>query len=847
MRHSSPPDAPPASIPCRFCAANKHPWSDYEFLTDTLQDARFTLRQLRRAPAFSLTVIVTLALALGATAALAGVLRATLLNPLPYAHADELVRVEDHALTGPKALGGFISVLRTGDLQADAPNGRPLFSSLGYYYADDSTLTIDGHEPIRVPAIGVSGGFFPTLAAQPIMGRTLTPADDTPKGAQVLVISRHLWQSAFGGDPNIIGRSLHLGTQQATVVGVMPDKFTYPAGVDMWHPGGIFPASFGGYRGDGSRFIFVIARLQAGNSLAQTNAFAAQLATRLAHDFPATDAKWGFNITPLRDSLFGDYRKALTLLTIAVGLVLMLAAINVAGLQLSRNARRQPEFALRTALGISRARLTRQLLTESILLVLTGCVVGLVLAAVILRVLATRLPPALLQAQTPHLDISVLCTALAVALLVGVFTGALPAWQYARPSAAASRTVGEPGGTRSFGRGFTVLQIALSLVLLGISSSVLRSFYALVNTPLGFQATGLETFTVDLPWGLPSEQPLQIYSSLEQQFLAIPGVTSAGAVTALPLTGVYSFRNTFDVAGQAPTPQHDTVVAEGRSISPGYLSTMQIPLLSGRAFIPHDLDAKVPPVLLVNRTFADHYFPGQSQLGKHLVSANGPGGSRMDAGEIVGVVGDVHGNAGSLATAVQPEILFANQGGWPHMQFALRTTQPLSTVNPALESQISRIVRANSKLASAGHFATLNSTLDSNLAQPRLNAGLLTSFAALSLLLVIVGVYGLVAFDVAQRTRELGLRIALGSTRTGVLALLLGETARILIAGLALGLVASFAASRLLISLLAGAAAQSIALTLVTTLLLALAVLAATYIPARKASRLDPMDALKTT
>ncbi len=813
----------------------------------TIQDARFTLRQLRRAPAFSLTVIVTLALALGATAALAGVLRATLLNPLPYAHASELVRIEDRAITGPKALGGFISVLRTGDLIAAAPNSRPLFSSLGYYYADDSTLTVDGHEPFRVPAIGVSGGFFPTLAAQPLLGRTITPADDKPNGPQVLVISRRLWQNAFGADPAIIGRSVHLGPAQATIIGVMPDTFTFPAGVEMWHPGGIFPSSFGGYRGEGSRYLFTIARLQPGTTLGETTAQATQLSTRLAHDFPATDAKWAFNLIPLRDSLFGDYRKALTLLSIAVGLVLLLAAINVAGLQLSRNARRQPEFALRTALGITQARLTRQLLTESTLLVLAGCAAGLALAAALLRVLATRLPPELVQAQTPRIDLPVLFTALGVALVVGLFTGALPAWQYTRPSATTSRTVGESVRTRTFGRSFTVLQIALSLVLLGISSSVLRSVYALVNTPLGFQPTQLETFTVDLPWGIYGAQPLQIYRTVEQQFLTIPGVTSAGAVTALPLTGVYSFRNTFDIAGLPPTPQHDTVVAEGRQVSPGYLATMQIPLLGGRNFSAHDSDPKVPAVLLVNHTFADRYFPGQSPIGKHLIGAVGTAGARADAGEIVGIVGDVHGNAESLAAAVQPEIFFVDTGNWPHMQFAIRTTQPLSTHNATLEQQVSRIVRQASPLASAGHFATLSSTLDGNLAQPRLNAGLLTSFAALSLLLVIVGVYGLVAFDVAQRTRELGLRIALGSTRNGVLTLLLNETARILIAGLVLGLITSFAASRLLVSLLAGTTTQSITLTLATTILLAAAVLAATYIPARKASLLDPMEALKTT
>lgn len=823
------------------------------FFTDTIQDARFTLRQLRRAPAFSLTIILTLALALGATAALAGVLRATLLNPLPYAHAGELVHIEDRDQRRPKS-SGFIAVPRAGELAEYAPNGTRLFSSLGFFYSDDSAITLDGHEPVRVPAVAVSGAFFSTLGAHALLGRTLIPADDVRGSTQNLVISRTLWQTVFAADPNIIGRAVQLGKQPAVIVGVMDSSFTYPAGVELWHPGNIFPADFAGEaaRGDGSRWIVAIARTQPGVALATVQQQAAHLAATLAHDHPGTDTNWDFTIVPLREALFGTYRKALLLLAVAVGLVLLLAAINIAGLQLSRNAGRRAEFALRTALGVARGRLVRQLLTESLILMLVGSLAGVALAAALLKLLATRLPPALLQAQTPHVDLTVLLLAVAVACVVGVFTAALPAWQSTR-LAASSRTVvgGEAGQrtgrTRFFGRGFTILQIALSLVLLGISGSVLTNLYQLVNTPLGFVPTQLETFTVDLPWGQYGTPVHQLYSSLEQQFLAIPGVTATGTVTALPLTGVYSFRSTYDIVGRAPTPQHDAVVAQGRQFSPGYLNVMHIPLLAGRNFTAHDADPNVPGTLLVNQTFANKYFPGESPLGHHLLSNTNRGGILQDAGEIVGMVADVQGNSGTLATPTQPEVFSPEAGGWPHMQFALRTSQPLSTTNPELERQVRRIVRQSSPIASAGHFATLTSTVDKTLAQPRLNAGLLTSFAALSLLLVIVGVYGLVAFDVAQRTRELGLRIALGSTRTGVLNLLLTETSRVLAAGLALGLIASFAASRLLVSLLTGTAAQSLPLTLATTILLALAVLAATFIPARRASRLDPMEALKST
>jgi putative ABC transport system permease protein len=407
------------------------------FLADTLQDVRYTFRQLRRNPFFALTVIATLALALGATAALAGVLRATLLNPLPYAHADELVRVEDHDVRKPRP-AEFISVPRAGELADYAPNGQKLFASFGFYYSDDSALTIDGHEPVRVPAVAVSGGFFPTLAARPLLGRTLTAADDVRGANQNLVISRALWQTVLAADPNIIGRAVQLGKQPATVVGVMDSSFAYPANVDLWHPGSIFPRDFSGeaVRGDGSRWIIALARMQPGATIANVQQQAARLAATLAHDHPATDSNWDLAVTPLRESLFGTYRKALELLAVAVGLVLLLAAVNIAGLQLSRNARRQPEFTLRTALGVTRSRLTRQLLTESLVLMLAGALAGTALAAALLKLLSTRLPAALVQAQVPHVDLTVFLLALAAAGLVGVFTAALPAWQSTRGNAA---------------------------------------------------------------------------------------------------------------------------------------------------------------------------------------------------------------------------------------------------------------------------------------------------------------------------------------------------------------------------------------------------------------------------
>jgi putative ABC transport system permease protein len=800
-------------------------------LTDFAQDARFTARQLRRNLFYSITVIVTVALAIGATAAMTGVLRATLLNPLPYPHSEQLVNITDHNLKGFKDIG-FVSVLRTDDLATLTSKGHPLFSTLGFYYSDDSTLTLPNHEPLRVPAVGVSGGFFPTLGASPLLGRTLTPADDVMNGPQLLVISHRLWQTAFAADAAIIGRVVRIGTAQATVVGVMPPRFDLPASIDLWHPGHISARNFGGYRGDGSRFVYTIARLAPGETPASAAAASNLLAQHLAAAFPATDAGWGFQITDLRTSLFGSFRSALLLLTAAVALVLLAAAINIAGLQFSRNATRTPEFALRSALGITRSRLVRQLLAESLLLVLSGALLGLLLAPALLRILNSRLPATVTAVDKPHVDLTVVIISLTLALLVGILTAILPALRTARQLTNAARSI---TARSTVGRTVSVLQIALSVILLTLSAGVLKGLYRLVHLPLGFEPSNLQTFTVDLPWGVDPTKTHAIYTAAQQQFAAMPGVESVGALSALPLSG-FSSRRTFDIDGQAPTPHQDAVVAEGRSMTPGYLHTLGIRLLAGRDITAHDTDPGTPSVVLINRTLADRYFPGQNAVGKRLLWDK-------SFSEIVGITGDVQGTSGRLGQPSPPEVFYAGDGGWPHMQFALRTALPIATLEP----QLRRIVTAIDPAASPGHFATLTSTVDCALVQPRLNATLLTAFAALSLLLVIVGVYGLFAFEIAQRTRELGLRIALGSTRAGVLTLLLGESVRILLVGLALGLAGSFFAHRLLAANLPDVQAYSLPLLLVTATILAASVLLSTFIPARRASRLDPMQALKTT
>ncbi len=837
-----------------------------------LQDLRYALRQLRRAPVFSAAVMGTVALAVGATATMSGILRATLLHALPYRHPEQLISVGDQNLRGFKT-NGLMALLRIDDLAQLQHNGHPVFASTGFYYSDDSSLSLDSQNTVRLPATAVSGTFFSTIGTAALLGRTITPADVVPGRPELVVLSYRLWQSTFGGDPHVLARTVRLGAEQATVIGVMPPQFALPAGAALWHPSSVFPVYFRGYRGDGSRFLSVIARLDPAETIASARLATTQLAARLAASFPTTDAAWGFTLTDLRAGLFGEYRQALLLIATAVALVLLAAAVNIAGLQLSRNAARQSEFAVRVALGINRHRLAQMLTVETLTPVVLGGLAGIGLAGALLRLAVAHLPPELLRVDRPRLDLPVLAASMVIVLTVGLLTAAAPIVHGIRPADSgrvSDRSAFIAGHnvlarSRTLGRLLSSTQIALALVLLTLSAAVLLNLYRLLTTPLGFDTTQVQTFTVDLPWGTDGAKLHRLYAQLEDAFANLPEVESAGAITSLPLSN-FSARETFDIAGQAPTPHHDAVVAEGRDLTPGYLHAMHIPLLRGRSITKHDAEPEAPPVLLINHALAARYFPNADPVGKHL---NGLGGvdnkNVADAGEIIGVVGDVHGTGGALDGPVQPEIYRPDQGGWPHMQFALRmrpplTSQPTRLLLPdfaatdriaspdaAFQVRVRGIVSSLDATASPGHFATLSGTLDRSLLQPRLNAALLSSFAALALLLVIIGVYSLIAFDVTRRTRELALRIALGATRGSVLRLLIAESSRMLALGLSLGLGASWTVARILRTASSTFAGHTPPLLLILVVaLLAAAVVLATLVPARRAAQVDPMQALRS-
>ncbi len=813
-------------------------------MSTLLQDIRYALRQLRRAPGFTLTVLLTVALAIGSTAALTGVLRATIWNTLPYKQPGALVSLADRNLKEATSKG-LMGVARTVDLLALQHDGHPILQSLAFYYPNPIALTRANHEAQPLLGAGVSGSFFDTAQGTAILGRALTPADDVRTGPVNVVISYGLWQSAFAGDKGVIGEITRLGQDQATIVGVMDRRFSLPRSVDVWYPAKIFPAYFDTYRGDGSRFVNVIARLDPHESVTSATVAITALADRLAAKYPATDADWGFSVSTLRDSLFSNYRRALLLLGAAVALVLFIVVLNIAGLQLARNAARQPEFAVRSALGVTGRRLLQQLLTENLLLMLAGSLLGLALAQAFVRLLLTQLPAALLAVDKPHIDSTVAAICIGIAMLAGLATATLP-WVNARrtaqqqPATAAASSRVISSRTQRFSRIFGATQIALALVLLTLTGSVLRELYVLLKAPLGYETAHVQTFTVDRGWNNDMAKQHQFYQAVEDHLNALPGVQSAGAMTALPLRA-FTLRATYDIAGKPLTPKHDTVVAEPRNLTPGLLSALRIPLLAGRPLTTRDAEPNAPPVLLVNRAFAQRFFNGQGAVGQHLISLSYDGKSTMSQ-EIVGIVGDIAGTGGALTTAAAaPETYGPENGGWPHMQFAVRTAGDL----PSLESSIRKFVTGLDATASVSHFESLGASVKTAQSQPLLNAELLTLFAAFATVLVTLGIYGLAAFGLTQRGREFAVRMALGSTRPAIASLILRDALRVLLPGLAAGLIVSLLTLKLLTSITVQVA-PSAWFYLLAIITLAAAALLAVVVPAWRASHLDPAIALRS-
>ena len=811
-----------------------------------LQDLRLSGRLLRKNPGFAAVAILTIALGIGANTAIFSVINSLLLRPLPYHDADHLVMVWEHSLKTHK-LHNTVSPPDFLDWQKQ----NEAFTEMAAIADVRRNLTGNG-DPEQVVVQYVSVNFFSVLGVPPMLGGGFLAENGIDGKDNVVVLSNAFWKGRFGGDPAIVGKQITLNGHVDTVVGVAPENFewfikdgTLTGGKpQMWAPF-VFPKDFADRKNTG-RFLTVVARMKPGYTAARAQSEMDAIAARISQEYPAYNGTWGATVVPLREQLSGNLRPALLVLFGAVTLVLLIACANVSSLLLSRAAARERELAVRSALGAGSWRIARQLLTESIALALIGGGLGAALAFWGTNALLAVSPKNLLDLRAISPDIRIFAFAAAASLASGLLFGFLPSYFSSRAAIAETLKEGARNATSTRGRrrlrgGFVVAQMALALILLAGSGLLIRSFIRLSGVDPGFDANNLLTFTVALPNSKYGKDPAVL--SFFQQFLArietLPGVKSASMDSFPPFSG-QGAATAVHIVGQPLLPLSDLPVADVRVVGPKYFSTMKIPLRSGRTFTPAEL-AEERHVVIVNQAFVDKLLSGENPLGQkvaiYMKSLEESGNAPC---EIIGVVGSVH--LMGLDDSADPLVY------WPHPELAYSrmtllvraSVDPLSLV-PPLRDQL----RALDPEQPMANIATMEELLGDSLARSRFTMLLLGIFAATALVLAAVGIYGVMAFNVAQRTQEIGIRSALGAQQRDVLRMILGQGTRLTLLGIGIGLGGALLATRLLASLLYGTAPSDPLTFVGVAVLLAGVALAACYVPARRATRVDPLVALR--
>jgi putative ABC transport system permease protein len=800
------------------------------------QDLRYGARTLLKNPGFTLIAVLTLGLGIGANTAIFSVANTALLRPLPYQNPDELVMVWE---TAPKLGFPHNDVAPANFI--DWRDQNQVFTQIAAFGGASLSLTGRG-EPERIEGMRVSASLFPLLGVAPALGRVFTEQEDRSDAQGVIVLSHSLWQRRFGGDTGVIGQSLTLNNHSYTVIGVMPAHFRFPGREqEFWTPMAFEPDEAAG-RGD--HYLSVAARLKPGVTRQQAQAEMDTIAARLQRQYPRTNTDQGVALVPLHEEFAGAIRKPLLILMGVVGFVLLIACANLTNLLLARATQRASELTIRAALGATRMRLIRQLLTESVLLALSGGAVGALLAIWGVDLLETLVPENLAQARGVVVDGRVLGFSAAVSLLTGVAFGLAPALQISKLNLTEALKEGGRSGAGSRGRlrgALVVGEIALSLVLLTGAGLMIKSFYRLTGVDPGFQPDKTLTMRMQLSgekYG-DSVKRRAFYDQMLQQLQSIPGVQSAGVITQLPLaTQGLSF--SFSLEGQPPLPSANLPQAAFRVISQDYFRAIGIPLMRGRSFTPQDT-ADAQAVVVINRTMAERFWPGQESLGKRFKV--GSSDSPNPWFVVVGIVGDVRQS--SLDQVLKPEMYVS------HLQdrrfFAIPRDLVVRTVGDPLA--MAAAVRAEiwklDKDLPLYRALTMEQMLSASVAGQRFNMLLLTVFAALALLLAAVGIYGLMSYATAQRTREIGVRLALGARASDVLRLVMKQGLILTISGVAAGLAGAFALTRVMTGLLFGVSATDpVTFTLIAALLTLVALLAC-WIPARRATKVDPMVALR--
>ena len=809
------------------------------YVESLMRNARYGARTLLRTPAFTLVAVLTLALGIGANTAIFSVVNALLIRPLALPASDELVEIVGIDKDGRTQ---YLSMPDFDDVRRQAR----LFEGFSAFVPQSANLT-GRAEPQRVRAGFVSDSFFDVVGVRPAIGRGFLKGVDDAEGApRVCVLQHETWQGLFGGDAGIVGRAIVLNNEPFSVVGVMPKDFRFPYDeVEVWTPHHTWPVyreqqAKGALAQRANGMVAPIARMRPGVRLEEAKAELAAIASRLAAQYPEGGEKRGLRATALRDAIVSDVRQAVLVLLGAVGFVLLIASANVANLMLARAAARGHELATRAALGAGRGRLAGELLSEAGLVWLAGGVFGLLLGWAGLRALMASSPQDLPGGIVPRLDATVFCFTLAVTALTGLAFGIIPALRFSSPNVAAALSSGGRSGIEGGGRSrlraaLVVGQLALTLMLLVGAGLLTRSFGRLAKVDLGFRSEGLLTMEYRLPQNKYPEGPQQwqTHSQIVERVRAVPGVLKAALVRGLPFSGNGGSAD-IEIIGQ-PAPEKPPR-ARTNTVDPAYFETMGIPLLRGRNFTERDA-AGTPPVVVVSRKLAERHWPGADPLGRQirLLSLQPP-----LVAEVIGIVGDTkqHG-----FDETEFGFVYGAQAQNPHIfnTLAVRTAgDPMQ-----LASAVRAAVWSVDPEQPVWKVRTQQSLVERAKGMPRFLAQLMGGYAGLALLLAAVGLYGVTSYAVTQRTREIGLRMALGASSSDVLRIVLRRGFLLAGVGLVLGLAGALALGRVISTLLyATSPADAVTLVCVALLLLAVAGLAS-YLPARRATRVDPTVALR--
>jgi putative ABC transport system permease protein len=800
-----------------------------------IKDLRFGLRLLLRKPGFTMVAILALALGIGANTAIFSVVHALLLKPYPFPELERIVAVWDESARSPH---NEVTVANYLDWRSSSQS----FEHLGLYRWWGVNLTGDGN-PERIQGFLVTANLIDALGLPPLMGRNFKAEENEPGQDRVAILAHGLWQRRFGSDPNIIGKTIHLNSEARTIVGVLPPEFNFPRGLEVLAPLS-FTSELKSNRGNHS--FLAVGRLKPGVTVAQAQAEMTTIATRLADQYPDNNTGLSAGVYPLLADTVKPYRIALIALMCAVGFVLLIACANVANLLLARASARNREMAIRAALGAGKWALVRQMLTESLLLALVGGVLGVLLAFWGVELLKSALPgeafsfvPGMRQVG---LNYTVLGFTLGLSLLTGVIFGLAPAVQSAQPDMNESLKEGSKG-TAGIGRSrlrnaLVVAEVALSLILLTGAGFMMRSFLNLLQVNPGFNYENVLTMGIQLPQSKYREAPQRaaFYQDLEHRVKSLPGIEAVGFVTHLPLGGSNA-SSSFLIEGVPEPPPGQRFNGRNRICTPDYFKAMGITLLQGRAFTGQDT-ADSLPVLIINETMAKQFFPQGDALGKRFrftgaISPTNPWR------EIVGVIADVRHN---LTTPMQPEFYRPHaQAAVGEMMLTARTRSEPAAQAAAIRSEVQAIDRDQPIF----QVRTMATVREQSVLLQSFSFTLLSVFAVLALLLAAVGIYGVMSYSVSQRTHEIGIRMALGAQRRDVLRMVVKQGMTLTTIGLGIGLAGSITLIHFVSSLLFGVALSDWSTFAVVSLLMFAVALLACWIPALRATRVDPMIALR--